>query len=77
MFVVAEVTEDVEAAREMSIQFALDRPGGVQMRRQILKEADALALTAPSDALDIVQEADAILAPAPANLVDMVQELRG
>ena len=37
-FVVSEVAEDVEAAREMAIQFALDGAGRVQMRRQLLQE---------------------------------------
>ena len=48
------VAESVEAASEMAIQFALDCAGGVQMRRQLLQEIGALALTAPPDALHIV-----------------------
>ncbi len=67
-FVIAEVAEDVEATREMAIQIALDCAGGVQMRRQFLKETNALALTVPSNPFHIVQDANAILTAGLSNL---------
>jgi len=72
-FVVAEVAEDVEAARKMAIQVALYHAGGVQVLRQLLKETDALALAA-ANAIHIVQEANTILISGLPNLVQMVQE---
>ncbi len=55
-FVVAEVAEDVEAARQVAVKLALDRAGGVQMGRQLLQEADECALAASANALHIFQK---------------------
>ena len=73
-FVVAEVAEDVEAAREVAIQFAFDRAGGVQRRGQLLQKTDAGALTALPDALHIVQKANAILVSSLPNLFQVARE---
>ena len=55
-FVVAEVAEDVEAAREMAIEFVLDRPGCVQMWSQFLQETDGILAPGPPHVVQMVQE---------------------
>ena len=54
--VVAEVAEDVEAAREMAIEFALDRAGCVQMWSQFLQETDGILAPGPPHVVQMVQE---------------------
>ncbi|MDE0499115.1 MAG: hypothetical protein OXH86_17395 [Acidimicrobiaceae bacterium] len=46
----------------------------MQVRRQLLKETNALALTAPSNPIHIVQETNAVRTARLPNLVQMVQQ---
>ena len=52
----AEVAEDVEAAREMAIEFAFDRAGCVQMWSQFLQETDGILAPGPPHVVQMVQE---------------------
>ena len=54
--VVAEVAEDVEAAREVAIEFTLDRAGRVQMWSQFLQETDGTLAPGPAHVVQMVQE---------------------